>query len=160
METGEISASTQRTRKTDGKTFQLQAALHVGLGRKAAGDATTINARPAPRPHRLLVSQPVRISTKQVNRIERLFETANSSALGAVQNRYLCLEVSLDVKNAFNTTPWPLIDAALSGKLVPSRLILMIRSYLKDRSILVGEHLLRRDMTCGVPQGTVLGSVL
>jgi len=36
----------------------------------------------------------------------------------------------------------------------------MIRSYLKDRSILVGKLLLRRDMTCGVPWGSVLGPAL
>jgi len=64
--------------------------------------------------------------------------------------------VSLDVKNAFNTAPWRTIDEALHRKKVPTYIVRIIRSYLEDRSILVGESLNRRSTTCGVPQGSVL----
>jgi len=60
--------------------------------------------------------------------IERLLETAHGAALDAVQHRDICVAVSPDVRNAFNSAPWPMIDAALRGKLVPPRLISMIRS--------------------------------
>lgn len=34
-----------------------------------------------------------------------------------MQNRHLCVVVTLDVKNAFNTALWTLIDAALHRRL-------------------------------------------
>ena len=51
--------------------------------------------------------------------IERVISAAHGAALGAVQHRDLCVVVSLDVRNAFNTTPWRRIDAALRERLVP-----------------------------------------
>lgn len=92
--------------------------------------------------------------------IERVQETAHGAALGAVQHRDLCVAVSLDVRNAFNSAPWVRIDAALRQKNTPPYLVRLIRSYLQDRSILVGETLRRRSTTCGVPQGSVLGPAL
>ncbi|KAL4084959.1 hypothetical protein QTP88_027819 [Uroleucon formosanum] len=92
--------------------------------------------------------------------IARLLETAQGAALGAVQHRDLCVAVSLDVSNAFNSAAWRKIDAALRKKNVPAYLVRLIRSYLQDRSILVGEALIRRNTTCGVPQGSVLGPAL
>jgi hypothetical protein len=64
-------------------------------------------------------------------------------ALGAARHRDICVAVSLDVKNAFNTAPWKKMDNALRVKNVPSYLVKMIRFYLQDRSILVGETLHR-----------------
>ncbi|KAL4083112.1 hypothetical protein QTP88_028442 [Uroleucon formosanum] len=92
--------------------------------------------------------------------MERLLNAAYGAALGAAQHRDICVAVSLDVKNAFNTAPWKKVDNALRAKNVPSYLVKMIRSYLQDRSILVGETLHRRSTTCGVPQGSVLGPAL
>jgi len=68
--------------------------------------------------------------------------------------------VSLDVRIAFNTAPWRRIDAALCGKLVPPQLNGMIWSYLEDRTLLVGESQTIRSVTCGIPQGSVLGPAL
>ncbi|CAI6342698.1 unnamed protein product [Macrosiphum euphorbiae] len=92
--------------------------------------------------------------------IDRVISAARGAASGAVQHRDLCVVVSLDVRNAFNTAPWPRIDAALRERLVPSHLNRMIRSYLENRTLLVGEAQTARSVTCGVPQGSVLGPAL
>jgi len=92
--------------------------------------------------------------------IERLTEIAHGAARGAVQHRDLCVVVSLDVRNAFNTVPWTRIDDALRKRGTPSYLLTMLRSYLDGRRLLVGEALHGRDVTCGVPQGSVLGPAL
>lgn len=101
-----------------------------------------------------------RQSSSTSDAIERLLNAAHGAALGATRHRDICVAVSLDVKNAFNTAPWKKVDNALRAKNVPSYLVEMIRSYLQDLSILVGEALHRRSTTCGVPQGSVLGSAL
>lgn len=92
--------------------------------------------------------------------IERVLQTARGAALGAVQHRDICVAVSLDVRNAFNSAPWRNIGAALRSSLAPAYLNALIRSYLEGRNLLVGETLQRRSVTCGVPQGSVLGPCL
>jgi len=92
--------------------------------------------------------------------IERVMEAARGAALDAVQHRDICVAVSLDVRNAFNSAPWRKIDAALRSSLAPAYLNKLIRYYLKGRNILVGVSLHRRSVTCGVPQGSVLGPSL
>ncbi|KAL4098645.1 hypothetical protein QTP88_023207 [Uroleucon formosanum] len=92
--------------------------------------------------------------------IQRVISAAHGAALGAVQHRDLCVVISLDIRNAFNTVPWRRIDAALRRKLVPSLLNVKIRSYFQDRTLLVGESQTSRSVTCGVPQGSVLGPAL
>jgi len=68
--------------------------------------------------------------------------------------------VLLDVRNAFNSVPWRNIDSALRSRSVPPSLVHFIRSYLEDRDLLVGEARSTRRVTCGVPQGSVLGPAL
>lgn len=50
------------------------------------------------------------------------------------------------------------VDAVLRRKKVPEYRIKVIRSYLSDRSILVSGR--KKSVTCGVPQGSVIGSAL
>jgi hypothetical protein len=92
--------------------------------------------------------------------IQRVISAARGAAAGATQHRDLCVAVSLDVSNAFNTVPWPRIDAALRRTKVPPYINRIIRSYLEDRTLLVGEARTARRTTCGVPQGSVLGPSL
>ncbi|XP_008181108.1 uncharacterized protein LOC103308814 [Acyrthosiphon pisum] len=122
--------------------------LHEASNRLPPGKATG----PDGIPNEVLTST----STEQIS--DRQTSTAFDAA--GQRNRDLCVTVSLDVRNAFNTAPWRRIDAALCEKKVPSYLIRLIRSYLQDRSILVGRTLLRRSTTCGIPQGSVLGPAL
>jgi len=95
-----------------------------------------------------------------VDAIERVLQAAHGAATGAVQHRDICVAVSLDVKNAFNTAPWRKIDAALRASHTPPYLNNFIRSYLDGRKLQVGQLLLSRNVTCGVPQGSVLGPAL
>lgn len=76
------------------------------------------------------------------------------------RKKNLCVLVTLDVKNAFNSLRWPVIDAALRSINVPEYLVEMLRSWLSDRVLLTGEDMTSRPVTCGVPQGSVLGPAL
>ncbi|KAM3960856.1 putative 115 kDa protein in type-1 retrotransposable element R1DM [Aphomia sociella] len=73
------------------------------------------------------------------------------------------LAVSLDIENAFNTLPWSTIKEALKYHRVPPYLQRIIGDYLRDRAVIYegqdGE-LHRKEMTRGVPQGSVLGPIL
>lgn len=71
---------------------------------------------------------------------------------------FIIVIVSLDIRNAFNTVPWDKILDALSEKDTPSDILRLIKSYFEDRSLLVGST--RMKVTCGVPQGSVLGPIL
>jgi hypothetical protein len=79
-----------------------------------------------------------------------------------VSRKGVALAISLDVTNAFNTIPWDGIIEALECFRVPPYLVRLIRSYLNDRWIAYtgrnGEE--KRPVECGVPQGSVLGSIL
>lgn len=73
------------------------------------------------------------------------------------------LAVSLDIANAFNTMPWPCVMEALKYHDVPSYLGRIVGAYLSERYVSypgLGGRLLRREMSCGVPQGSVLGPLL
>ncbi|CAB3254621.1 unnamed protein product [Arctia plantaginis] len=75
----------------------------------------------------------------------------------------VALAVSLDIVNAFNSLPWWAIRDALVYHQLPPYLRDIIGAYLRDRSISYmgrdGEEC-RREVTCGVPQGSVLGPLL
>lgn len=67
--------------------------------------------------------------------------------------------ITLDVKNAFNSASWNGIIKILKKRQISPYIIKLICSYLENRKILVGEKQ-SMDMTCGVPQGSVLGPTL
>lgn len=67
--------------------------------------------------------------------------------------------MAFDIKNAFNSAPWKGIMRALKHRNVPEHLLAMVGSYLSERIL----HVTDRDsieVTCGVPQGSVLGPFL
>lgn len=77
----------------------------------------------------------------------------------AWKNRGFCALVALDIENAFNSAPWMGIVEAMRDKGFPHHLICLIQSYLSERTI-IDQHGKIHPMTCGVPQGSVLGPTL
>lgn len=71
----------------------------------------------------------------------------------------LCAMTLLDVKNAFNSIPWKGIMGEIRRKGISGYLINMIASYLEDRVLMVEEEL-QIELSCGVPQGSVLSPLL
>jgi len=59
-----------------------------------------------------------------------------ANAASGTSTKDLCVLVTLDVKNAFNSLRWSVIDEALWKKKVPEYLVEMLRSWLMDRELL------------------------
>ncbi|KAG7294991.1 hypothetical protein JYU34_022602 [Plutella xylostella] len=80
----------------------------------------------------------------------------------AVRDGDVMIAVSLDISNAFNTLPWPCIKEAFGYHRMPKYLIEIVDSYLSERFITYPgrEAWGRKAMSCGVPQGSVLGPLL
>ena len=68
----------------------------------------------------------------------------------------------LDAKNAFNSAPWNVIKDRLVYLGVPKYLQRILASYLRNREILVPttEGTRTVKLSCGVPQGSILGPTL
>jgi len=100
-----------------------------------------------------------RRSKSTIDAIEEVLSIAESAKRGPVQDRDLCVLVTLDVRNTFNSAPWRFIDEALRRSSVPHYLVKILRSYMEDRKLKIGEDMYI-PVTCGVPQGSVLWPTL
>jgi len=72
--------------------------------------------------------------------VEVVTNLATQAASGTWKQKELGVLVTLDVKNAFNSLQWPVIDEAFRNKDTPEYLVLMIRSWLSERQLLVGDQ--------------------
>lgn len=88
--------------------------------------------------------------------ITKIAEKINS---GPYQRRKFCVLVCLDIKNAFNSVPWRRIVKAVEKRRISPYLVRVIKAYLSNRSLMMGDSEMM-DITCGVPQGSVLGPTL
>lgn len=81
----------------------------------------------------------------------------------AVRCDDVLLAISLDIANAFNTLPFSVIEEALRYHGVPPYLRRVLGNYLRGRRVLYLNRygrLVRKSVSCGVPQGSVLGPLL
>lgn len=92
--------------------------------------------------------------------IKKVLEMVSDAGSGGIYDRELCVLVTLDIANAFNSASWDAIDKALLEKEVPAYLVRILRSYLRDRELIYGEDETTLQLTSGVPQGSVLGPLL
>jgi len=75
----------------------------------------------------------------------------------------VALVIGLDVANAFNSLPWSVIAHELTERGVPLYLRRILHSYLNNRRLCYvekGGAIREIGVTCGVPQGSVLGPIL
>jgi len=73
-----------------------------------------------------------------------------------------CVAVSLDIRNAFNSIGWTEVMSALNILEVPNYLRQIFNSYFQGRTAetQAGNNNVEVQVTCGVPQGSVVGPLL
>jgi hypothetical protein len=93
--------------------------------------------------------------------VEEVLKVARFSNSGSWGRKEYCGLVALDVENAFNTASWERIVTAMDAFEVSVYVKEMIQTYLTDRTLIVSGGL-QQDIrvSCGVPQGSVLGPIL
>lgn len=100
---------------------------------------------------------------KQKSTMDALLQL-KTLAKDAIRDHKYALATSLDVVNTFNSLPWPIIRRTLRWrKGFPFYICRIIDFYLTDRWIEYFNaegRLVRRRVTAGVPQGSVLGPLL
>lgn len=94
--------------------------------------------------------------------VKKVIRIAERAANYTWKHRKLCVAITLDVKNAFNSAVWEHIIMALHKRGVDIPLIKLIESYLSERRIILeaGSEIKEVEIKGGVPQGSILGPKL
>lgn len=93
-----------------------------------------------------------RKSRSTTGAIGRITEIAQDINKGPYKSRKSCVLVTLDIQNAFNSAPWKGVIKALHKKRISAYLIRVLKAYLNQRTLKVGERSLL-NMTCGEASG-------
>ncbi|KAJ3639076.1 hypothetical protein Zmor_004373 [Zophobas morio] len=100
-----------------------------------------------------------RCGKSTLDAIKYVMQRAEETNKVGYKNRGFCLLVTLDISNAFNSARWEIIVEELINKKIGSHLIKVIQKYLTNRKIRTSRGRVQ-EITCGVPQGSVLGPIL
>ena len=95
-----------------------------------------------------------------IDALQKVMDIVEKAKKGSYGSKNLCVMIVFDVKNAFNTARWNKIVEALEKLKVSRYLINIIKNYLQDRIIIVGDENKEIETKVGVPQGSVLGPLL
>lgn len=97
-----------------------------------------------------------------VDAINHVLRLARDAAAYSHPQRRLCVVITVDVRNAFNSASWQCILDELRKREVNESLISIIASYLSNRTIILvtDECAKTVRVNSGVPQGSVLGPTL
>ena len=97
-----------------------------------------------------------------VDAIREVTQKIRKAKEGTRRTRKMCAVVAIDVENAFNTVPWTGVIGVLKERGISKYLRRIISSYLSDRKIVLQDEATerKRDISAGVPQGSVLGPTL
>ncbi|XP_049300385.1 uncharacterized protein LOC125773783, partial [Anopheles funestus] len=103
-----------------------------------------------------------RSTISAIQRVVEAGRTAMSFRRTNARDKRCLMVVALDIRNAFNSAPWQAIANALRDKGVPSSLQQILRSYFEDRRLVIdtSEGPVERNISAGVPQGSILGPTL
>lgn len=94
-----------------------------------------------------------------INAITAITNEIKENRKLASKNRKYYVLVTVDIKNAFNSLRWGVIRKAVEDTGVDEYVQNIIASYLNNRWI-IADNGLKYRVTCGVPQGSVLGPIL
>ena len=104
-----------------------------------------------------------RTGRSTIDAIQEVVKSAKSTERGNHFSRPVCLLVTLDVKNAFNSVRWVDELQTLNRNFrVPQYLLHIIGVYPRDRFIVyeTEDGPKRKELTAGVAQGSILGADL
>lgn len=95
---------------------------------------------------------------KTLDAIDKVLNIARQAA----EKRELCVVITLDIQNAFNSASWQLILNKLRERKICESLISVIASYLSERKLLLETDSVTKfvNINSGVPQGSVIGPTL
>lgn len=97
-----------------------------------------------------------------IDAIQHVMRIVVDAASGSWRTRKIPAVILLDIRNAFNTARWDVILGELDALGVAPYLRKVLGDYLRDRNLhaVAGGQPLVTGVSCGVPQGSVLGPTL
>ena len=77
-----------------------------------------------------------RKGSSKIDAIQAVVDITTKAKRGAGKRKGFCALISIDIRNAFNTTRWYICIEAIVRKNVPDYLLRMIGDYLSDRCLI------------------------